>query len=177
MKNPGYLTNGSIVILKPSCEEGSNIVVTIVGRYEDLSNGIKYVGIITVLDPDDKSEITTRLKNGIKNFISFKLEDIVAIAGYVEDIENSEWVITKTINTMIEDGKVIKFDNTLDEAYIENDYAKFRWLIYNTEIDQYTAKDWVNKITDRKSDIIKRFGIKESSLEMCKKKLLKFVDE
>ena len=56
MKNPGFLINGTIVVLKPTEENSDhNIIAVVVGRYTTVVEGYpEYVGLPIVLDSDDE---------------------------------------------------------------------------------------------------------------------------
>ena len=51
MKNPGFLVNGTIVVLSPIMNNKTNIIAVVVGRYSNIVEGYpEYIGLPIVLD-------------------------------------------------------------------------------------------------------------------------------
>jgi len=185
MKNPGFLTNGTIVVLKPSDTLGNiNTVAVIVGRYEKVVEGQpEFVALPIVLNPDEE-EITKVLtqNNTMASFISVFNDEVISVID-VADIDKYEWVITHTINHIIDtqDSKsskhVKKLENTLMEALEEKNFIKFKWIIFNKQLRECDLIEWSNNIRNSKRFYVEFFEVKEKEIDNCLSKLEKLLEE
>ena len=189
MKNPGFLVNGTIVVLKPTEEDTKhNIIAVTVGRYSTVVEGFpEYIGLPIVLHSNDEKDTIAYLTQNdtMASYISFFEDEILSQIGILKAVESKEWVITNTINYIREhnllnllnkdnlNNKVQKLELTLEDALIEKNYTKFKWLIFNTNIDRYTLNDWIQKIINNKEFYIEYFNIKEKDINYCLGRLQK----
>ena len=189
MKNPGFLVNGTIVVLKPTEEDTKhNVIAVTVGRYSTVVEGFpEYIGLPIVLHSNDEKDTIAYLtqNNTMASYISFFEDEVLSQIGILKAVESKEWVITNTINYIREhnllnllnkdnlNNKVQKLELTLEDALIEKNYTKFKWLIFNTNIDRYTLNDWIQKIINNKEFYIEYFNIKEKDINYCLERLQK----
>ncbi len=189
MKNPGFLVNGTIVVLKPTEEDTKhNVIAVTVGRYSTVVEGFpEYIGLPIVLHSNDEKDTIAYLTQNdtMASYISFFEDEILSQIGILKTVESKEWVITNTINYIREhdllnllnkdnlNNKVQKLELTLEDALIEKNYIKFKWLIFNTNIDRYTLNDWIKKIINNKEFYIEYFNIKEKDINYCLERLQK----
>ena len=189
MKNPGFLVNGTIVVLKPTEEDTKhNVIAVTVGRYSTVVEGFpEYIGLPIVLHPNNEKDTIAYLTQNdtMASYISFFEDEILSQIGILKTVESKEWVITNTINYIREhnllnllnkdnlNNKVQKLELTLEDALIEKNYTKFKWLIFNTNIDRYTLNDWIQKIINNKEFYIEYFNIKEKDINYCLERLQK----
>lgn len=189
MKNPGFLVNGTIVVLKPTEEDTKhNVIAVTVGRYSTVVEGFpEYIGLPIVLHSNDEKDTIAYLTQNdtMASYISFFEDEILSQIGILKTVESKEWVITNTINYIREhdllnllnknnlNNKVQKLELTLEDALIEKNYTKFKWLIFNTNIDRYTLNDWIQKIINNKEFYIEYFNIKEKDINYCLERLQK----
>lgn len=189
MKNPGFLVNGTIVVLKPTEEDTKhNVIAVTVGRYSTVVEGFpEYIGLPIVLHSNDEKDTIAYLTQNdtMASYISFFEDEILSQIGILKAVESKEWVITNTINYIREhnllnllnkdnlNNKVQKLELTLEDALIEKNYTKFKWLIFNTNIDRYTLNDWIQKIINNKEFYIEYFNIKEKDINYCLERLQK----
>lgn len=189
MKNPGFLVNGTIVVLKPTEEDiKHNVIAVTVGRYSTVVEGFpEYIGLPIVLHSNDEKDTIAYLTQNdtMASYISFFEDEILSQIGILKTVESKEWVITNTINYIREhnllnllnkdnlNNKVQKLELTLEDALIEKNYTKFKWLIFNTNIDRYTLNDWIQKIINNKEFYIEYFNIKEKDINYCLERLQK----
>lgn len=184
MKNPGFLVNGSIVVLNPIIKGSLNTIAVVVGRYSTVVEGYpEYVGLPIILNSNDNKNTLVELTSNstMSSYISFFEEEILFTIGIIKDINSKEWVITNTINYLRsrdnsiidKDNKVKQLEITLDDALEEKNYIKFRWIVFNLDLDQYTLKQWVNKLIRKKEFFIEYFEISEKDIDNCIRKLQK----
>lgn len=189
MKNPGFLVNGTIVVLKPTEEDTKhNVIAVTVGRYSTVVEGFpEYIGLPIVLHSNDEKDTIAYLTQNdtMASYISFFEDEVLSQIGILKAVESKEWVITNTINYIREhnllnllnkdnlNNKVQKLELTLEDALIEKNYTKFKWLIFNTNIDRYTLNDWIQKIINNKEFYIEYFNIKEKDINYCLERLQK----
>lgn len=189
MKNPGFLVNGTIVVLKPTEEDTKhNVIAVTVGRYSTVVEGFpEYIGLPIVLHSNNEKDTIAYLTQNdtMASYISFFEDEILSQIGILKTVESKEWVITNTINYIREhnllnllnkdnlNNKVQKLELTLEDALIEKNYTKFKWLIFNTNIDRYTLNDWIQKIINNKEFYIEYFNIKEKDINYCLERLQK----
>jgi len=189
MKNPGFLVNGTIVVLKPTEKDiKHNVIAVTVGRYSTVVEGFpEYIGLPIVLHSNDEKDTIAYLTQNdtMASYISFFEDEVLSQIGILKAVESKEWVITNTINYIREhdllsllnkgnlNNKVQKLELTLEEALIEKNYTKFKWLIFNTNIDRYTLNDWIQKIINNKEFYIEYFNIKEKDINYCLERLQK----
>ena len=189
MKNPGFLVNGTIVVLKPTEEDTKhNVIAVTVGRYSTVVEGFpEYIGLPIVLHSNDEKDTIAYLTQNdtMASYISFFEDEVLSQIGILKAVESKEWVITNTINYIREhnllnllnkdnlNNKVQKLELTLEDALIEKNYIKFKWLIFNTNIDRYTLNDWIQKIINNKEFYIEYFNIKEKDINYCLERLQK----
>ena len=146
MKNPGFLVNGTIVVLKPTEKDTKhNIIAVTVGRYSTVVEGFpEYIGLPIVLHSNDEKDTIAYLTQNdtMASYISFFEDEVISQIGVIKAVESKEWVITNTINYIREhdllnylykDNKVQKLELTLEDALIEKNYTKFKWLIFNNK--------------------------------------------
>ena len=142
MKNPDFLINGTIVVLKPTKENNMNTIAVVVGRYTMVVEGYpEYVGLPIILESigdDDETTIKYLTQNKtMASYISFFQDEVLSELGVVKGVEDKEWVITKTINYLRDNNtedftlrnkgdKVQKLEVTLDESLIEKNFTKFK---------------------------------------------------
>lgn len=192
MKNPDFLINGTIVILKPTKENNMNTIVVVVGRYTMVVEGYpEYVGLPIVLESigeDDETTIKYLTQNKtMASYISFFQDEVLSELGVIKGVEDKEWVITKTINYLRDNNtedftlrnkgdKVQKLEVTLDESLIEKNFTKFKWIIFNKDLDKYTLENWITKLTEKKEFYIEYFDIKEKDIDSCITKLQKSLE-
>ena len=189
MKNPGFLVNGTIVVLKPTEKDTKhNVIAVTVGRYSTVVEGFpEYIGLPIVLHSNDEKDTIAYLTQNdtMASYISFFEDEVLSQIGILKAVESKEWVITNTINYIREhnllsllnkgnlNNKVQKLELTLEDALIEKNYTKFKWLIFNTNIDRYTLNDWIQKIINNKEFYIEYFNIKEKDINYCLERLQK----
>ncbi len=192
MKNPDFLINGTIVVLKPTKENNMNTIVVVVGRYTMVVEGYpEYVGLPIVLESigeDDETTIKYLTQNKtMASYISFFQDEVLSELGVIKGVEDKEWVITKTINYLRDNNtedftlrnkgdKVQKLEVTLDESLIEKNFTKFKWIIFNKDLDKYTLENWITKLTEKKEFYIEYFDIKEKDIDSCITKLQKSLE-
>lgn len=185
MKNPNFLTNGTIIVLKPNDLDETNRIAVIVGRYEHVVEGQpEYVAIPVVLNPDDDNFIRTITSNeSLYSFFSVFEDEIVSILNVVPEVEEKEWVFTHVINSIIDsngegkDRHIKKLENNLLDALEEKNFTKFKWIISNTQLYVNEAKKWIAKLGSNKEFYIEYFDVKEKDIDNCLSKLEKQLDE
>ena len=180
MKNPGFLVNGTIVVLSPIMNNKTNIIAVVVGRYSNIVEGYpEYIGLPIVLDTrNDKLSYLTS-NSTMSSYISFFEDEVLSSIGIIKEIESKEWVIINTINYLRnKDDKILdknniakKLEITLEDALEEKNYSKFRWIIFNLNLDQYTLKQWIDKLIRKKEFFIEYFSITEKDIDNCIRKL------
>ena len=188
MKNPGFLINGTIVVLKPTEENSDhNTIAVVVGRYTTVVEGYpEYVGLPIVLDSEDE-EITIKYltqNNVMASYLSFFEDEVLSQIGVVKAIEEKEWVITNTINYIRDkdesiidkDNKIKKLELTLEDALLEKNYTKFKWIIFNMDFHESDLIKWIKKLTEKKGFYIEYFEIKEKDIDCCIQKLQKSLE-
>jgi len=185
MKNPGFITNGTIVVLKPSDSPGrdnTNQIAVVVGRYENVVEGYpEYVALPIVYNPDedDDKRISYLTSNStMYSFFSVFEDEVLSIIGNIDNIDKYEWVITRTINHSLDEKRkehstVVKLEETLMNAVQEKNFTKFKWIINNTKFDPYTLHDWISNLNSKKDFYIEYFGVKDKDIENCLSKLEK----
>ena len=188
MKNPGFLINGTIVVLKPTEENSDhNIIVVVVGRYTTVVEGYpEYVGLPIVLDSDDEETTIKYLTQNdtMASYLSFFEDEVLSQIGIVKSVEEKEWVITNTINYIRDkdesiidkDNKVKKLEFSLEDALLEKNYTKFKWIIFNTDFHELELNNWIKKLTEKKEFYIEYFEIKEKDIDSCIQKLQKSLE-
>ena len=192
MKNPDFLINGTIVVLKPTKENNMNTIAVVVGRYTMVVEGYpEYVGLPIILESigdDDETTIKYLTQNKtMASYISFFQDEVLSELGVVKGVEDKEWVITKTINYLRDNNtedfalrnkgdKVQKLEVTLDESLIEKNFTKFKWIIFNKDLDKYTLENWIAKLTEKKEFYTKYFDVKEKDIDSCITKLQKSLE-
>lgn len=188
MKNPGFLINGTIVVLKPTEENSDhNIIAVVVGRYTTVVEGYpEYVGLPIVLDSDDEETTIKYLTRNdtMASYLSFFEDEVLSQIGIVKSVEEKEWVITNTINYIRDkdesiidkDNKVKKLEFSLEDALLEKNYTKFKWIIFNTDFHKLDLNNWIKKLTEKKEFYIEYFEIKEKDVDSCIQKLQKSLE-
>ena len=192
MKNPDFLINGTIVVLKPTKENNMNTIAVVVGRYTMVVEGYpEYVGLPIVLESigdDDETTIKYLTQNKtMASYISFFQDEVLSELGVIKGVEDKEWVITKTINYLRDNNtedftlrnkgdKVQKLEVTLDESLIEKNFTKFKWIIFNKDLDKYTLEKWITKLKKKKEFYTEYFDVKEKDIDSCIIKLQKSLE-
>lgn len=188
MKNPGFLINGTIVVLKPTEEDSDhNTIAVVVGRYTTVVEGYpEYIGLPIVLDSDDEETTIKYLTRNdtMASYLSFFEDEVLSQIGIVKAIEEKEWVITNTINYIRDkdesiidkDNKVKKLEFSLEDALLEKNYTKFKWIICNTDFHELELNEWIKKLTEKKEFYIEYFEIKEKDVDSCIQKLQKSLE-
>ena len=188
MKNPGFLINGTIVVLKPTEEDSDhNTIAVVVGRYTTVVEGYpEYVGLPIVLDSDDEETTIKYLTRNdtMASYLSFFEDEVLSQIGIVKSVEEKEWVITNTINYIRDkdesiidkDNKGKKLEFSLEDALLEKNYTKFKWIIFNTDFHKLDLNNWIKKLTEKKEFYIEYFEIKEKDIDSCIQKLQKSLE-
>jgi glutaredoxin 2 len=188
MKNPGFLINGTIVVLKPTEEDSDhNTIAVVVGRYTTVVEGYpEYVGLPIVLDSDDEETTIKYLTRNdtMASYLSFFEDEVLSQIGIVKSVEEKEWVITNTINYIRDkdesiidkDNKVKKLEFSLEDALLEKNYTKFKWIIFNTDFHELELNNWIKKLTEKKEFYIEYFEIKEKDIDSCIQRLQKSLE-
>lgn len=188
MKNPGFLINGTIVVLKPTEENSDhNTIAVVVGRYTTVVEGYpEYIGLPIVLDSDDEETTIKYLTRNdtMASYLSFFEDEVLSQIGIVKSVEEKEWVITNTINYIRDkdesiidkDNKVKKLEFSLEDALLEKNYTKFKWIIFNTDFHELELNNWIKKLTEKKEFYIEYFEIKEKDVDSCIQKLQKSLE-
>lgn len=188
MKNPGFLINGTIVVLKPTEEDSDhNTIAVVVGRYTTVVEGYpEYVGLPIVLDSDDEETTIKYLTRNdtMASYLSFFEDEVLSQIGIVKSVEEKEWVITNTINYIRDkdesiidkDNKVKKLEFSLEDALLEKNYTKFKWIIFNTDFHELELNNWIKKLTEKKEFYIEYLEIKEKDIDSCIQKLQKSLE-
>lgn len=188
MKNPGFLINGTIVVLKPTEENSDhNTIAVVVGRYTTVVEGYpEYIGLPIVLDSDDEETTIKYLTRNdtMASYLSFFEDEVLSQIGIVKSVEEKEWVITNTINYIRDkdesiidkDNKVKKLEFSLEDALLEKNYTKFKWIIFNTDFHELELNNWIKKLTEKKEFYIEYLEIKEKDIDSCIQKLQKSLE-
>ena len=189
MKNPGFLINGTIVVLKPTEEDSThNTIAVVVGRYSTVVEGYpEYVGLPIVLNSSEDEETTIKYltQNDIMaSYISFFEDEVLSEIGIIKQVEEKEWVIVNTINYFRDkdeyikdkDNKVQKLEVTLEDALIEKNFTKFKWVVSNGEFHESDLNKWITKLLEKKEFYIEYFEVKEKDIDCCIQKLQKSLE-
>lgn len=189
MKNPGFLVNGTIVVLKPTENNKHNIIAVTVGRYSTVVEGFpEYIGLPIILDSCDEKDTIAYLtqNNTMSSYITFFEDEVVSQIGIIRSIEEKEWVIINTINYIREKNnqnifkninKIKKLEITLEDALEEKNFVKFKWIISNINLDKYYLEKWILKITNKKEFFIEYFNIKEKDIDYCLHRLQRSLND
>ena len=107
MKNPGFLVNGTIVVLKPTENNKHNIIAVTVGRYSTVVEGFpEYIGLPIILDSPSGREVSEENVRKMMEILKRDFSNHLIIIASIHDFGYANKVI-EIKETLMEDSEIV----------------------------------------------------------------------